>query len=96
MLRVTVVESSQKGVALRLEGRITGPWVGELRTACETYSLLDETHLLLNLADIAFADAAGISLLRELRARGADLRNASPLIAEELKDETSDAGIDPP
>lgn len=93
MLRITVDESSRAGVVLRLEGRITGPWVEELRTVCDTYP--DETRLLLDLADIAFADRAGVALLRELRASGADLRHASPLIAEEIKDETPNAEIEP-
>lgn len=82
-----MVESSKAGVALRVEGRITGPWVEELRRACETHALHDEIRLSLDLADIAFADAAGIALLTELRGRGVDLRSATPFIAEELKDQ---------
>ena len=89
MLRVTVVEVSRTAVALRVEGRITGPWVEELRRACEAHALHDETRLSLDLADIAFADAAGIALLRELRGRGVDLTRATPFIAEELRDQAS-------
>ena len=35
MLRITVVESSASAVTLRVEGRIAGPWVEELRTTCD-------------------------------------------------------------
>jgi hypothetical protein len=86
MLRITVVESSKIAVALRVEGRITGPWVEELRRACNLHTLSDEVHLSLELADISFADAAGIALLRELRNRGVGLTRTTPFLAERLKD----------
>jgi len=89
MLRITVVESSKIAVTLRAEGRITGPWVEELRTACNVHTFPDEVQLSLELADISFADAAGIALLRELRNRGVDLIHTTPFLAEQLKDGAS-------
>jgi hypothetical protein len=86
MLRITVVESSKIAVTLRVEGRITGPWVEELRTACNMHTFPDEVQLSLELADISFADAEGIALLRELRNRGVDLIHTTPFLAEQLKD----------
>ena len=59
MLRITIVESSKIAVTLRIEGRITGPWVEELRTACNVHTSPDDVQLSLELADISFADAAG-------------------------------------
>jgi len=89
MLRITVFESSKIAVTLRVEGRITGPWVEELRTACNMHTFPDEVQLSLELADISFADAEGIALLRELRNRGVDLIHTTPFLAEQLKDWTS-------
>jgi ABC-type transporter Mla MlaB component len=89
MLRITVVESSKTAVTLRVEGRITGLWVEELRTAYNLHTLSDEVQLSLELADISFADAAGIALLRELRNRGVGLIRTAPFLAELLKDGTS-------
>ncbi len=89
MLRITVVESSKFAVTLRVEGRITGPWVEELRTACNVHTFPDNVHLSLELADISFADAAGVALLRELRGRGAGFINTTPFLAEQLKDGSS-------
>jgi hypothetical protein len=86
MLRITVVESSRVAVTLRAEGQITGPWVDELRTACDLHSFSDDVRLSLELADISFADNAGITLLRELRNRGIRLTRATPFLAEQLKD----------
>jgi hypothetical protein len=89
MLRITVVESSTIAVTLRVEGRITGPWVEELRTACAVHTSPDDVQLSLELADISFADNAGIALLRELRNRGVGFIRATPFLAEQLKDGTS-------
>jgi hypothetical protein len=89
MLRITVVESSRIAVTLRVEGRITGPWVEELRTACAAHTFPDEVQLSLELADISFADAAGIALLRELRNRGVGLIGTTPFLTEQLKNGTS-------
>ena len=88
MLRITVVESSRSAVTLRVEGRITGSSVEELRSACDVHTLASEVQLSLELADISFADAAGIALLSELRNRGVGLIRPTPFLAEQLKDGT--------
>ena len=89
MLRITVVESSKIAVTLRVEGRITGPWVEELRAACNLHTFPDVVELSLELADISYADAAGIALLRELRNRGVGLIGRTPFLTEQLKNGTS-------
>jgi ABC-type transporter Mla MlaB component len=90
MLRVTVVESSRSAVTLRVEGRITGSFVEELRRACDAHSFADEVQLSLDLADVSFADAGGIVLLRELRSRGVSLMRANTFMVEQLKGGSSD------
>ena len=52
MLRVTVVESSRRTVTLRVEGRITGAAVEELRRACDVHTFAEEVQLSLELADV--------------------------------------------
>jgi hypothetical protein len=42
MLRTTVVESSRSAVTRRVEGRITGSSVEELRTVCDVHTFLKE------------------------------------------------------
>jgi ABC-type transporter Mla MlaB component len=96
MLRITVVDLSESAVVLRVEGRITGSWVEELRGTCAAHAFAahafvghafpDEVQLSLELSDVSFADAAGIALLKELRSGGADLIRPTPFIAERLKD----------
>jgi anti-anti-sigma regulatory factor len=91
MLRITVVDLSDSVVVLRVEGRITGCWVEELRRTCAAHTFAahtfaDEVQLSLELSKVSFADAAGIALLKELRSRGADLIRPTPFLAEQLKD----------
>jgi hypothetical protein len=45
--------------------------------------------LSLELADVSFADVAGIGLLKELRTRGVGLLRTNPFMAEQLKDGAS-------
>jgi anti-anti-sigma regulatory factor len=91
MLRITVVESSGEAARLRVEGRVTDGWVEELRKTCDLQGLGDGIRLTLDLADVAFVDAAGIELLKELRSR-VTLLNPSSLVAEQLKDAASGDG----
>jgi anti-anti-sigma regulatory factor len=84
-MKVTVVESSIGAVRLRVEGRLTGHWVEELRRVCDLHALDDGTRLTLDLADVSFADTAGIELLKELRTRVVILLGSSSLVAEQLK-----------
>ena len=89
MVKITIVESSRSVVSLRVEGRIIGSSVEELRRACDVHTSLSEVQLWLNLADVSFADAAGIVLLKELRSRGVGLMDANLFMTEQLKDGAS-------
>lgn len=66
MLRITIHEN-QKVHTIKLEGKITGPWVEELeRTWTSLAPVLGSEELQLDLRDVAFADARGRQLLREI------------------------------
>jgi hypothetical protein len=84
MLRISPVDSGNHHSILRLEGRVAGPWVAELRGVCE--GLLGEGRLLeLNFAEVSFVDANGVSLIALLRSRGVSVAGCSPFIEEQLK-----------
>jgi anti-anti-sigma regulatory factor len=89
MLRITVIETSESAAVLRVEGRITGYYVEELRRACDARTSLDKIQLSLELADVSFADPAGIELLKDLRRRGVGLVQTTPFMTEQLKDGVS-------
>ena len=76
-------------VTLKLEGRVVGPWVAELRQVCE--KLLTEGRALkLDLADVTFADASGVAALSSFKSRGVTFTNCSPFVEEQLKSPITD------
>ena len=78
MLRIT--QSGIMTVAvIDLDGKLVGPWVDELQRAIGAIPHGDEKRL--NLAKLAFADAAGLRLLHALRRDGVEFVGALPLIA---------------
>jgi len=88
-----VLKISQAGrvnhcVTLKLEGRLVGPWVGELRQICETL-LTEGQPLKLDLVDVTFADAGGVVVLSGFKSRGVILTNCSPFVEEQLKNPTT-------
>ena len=84
MLKISLLNTNHHAVTLRLEGRVAGPWVGEVRTACE--KILSEGRALkLDLADVLYVDPDGVALLAGLRSRGISLADCSPFVAEQLK-----------
>ena len=85
MLRITETWLTAETPILRLAGRVIGPWVGELRRASEE-ALARGISLTVDLGDVSFIDAEGVSLLRELKHREVVLTNCSPFVAERLKE----------
>ncbi len=71
---------------LRVEGRLTGRSVEELRQSCEFHAPDKGIRLTLDLADVSFADAQGIALLRDLKSRDVSLVNLAPFLALHLQD----------
>ncbi len=83
--------TAKHATTLKLEGRLIGPWVQQLRETCEA-RLAGARRVRLDLTDLAYADRSGVSLLIDLRAHGAELVNCSPFLAEELKSAANQSG----
>jgi anti-anti-sigma regulatory factor len=84
MLRITSIGGGNQKVVLRLEGRVSGPWVSELGEACQ--KVLGEGKALgLNLAEVTFLDGDGLELLRSIQTRGVELAECSMFVTEQLK-----------
>ena len=75
MLRITEVESAA-GRSLRVEGRLAGPWIDELRRACERHAART-----LDLRGLQTVDADGLKLLRQLALDGIVLERLSSYVA---------------
>jgi len=84
MLKISEAGKSKHSVTLKLEGRVVGPWVGELLQVCETL-LTEGLALKLDLTDVTFADADGVALLSNFQTRGMTLKNCSPFVDQQLR-----------
>jgi RNA polymerase sigma-70 factor (ECF subfamily) len=85
MIRITVVPGAHSATRIVVEGRITEFSSVELdRLCCERLNAGD--HLLLDLSAVAFADSAGVSLVRDLLKRGCALEECSELVRALIAD----------
>ncbi len=84
MLKISEGKGVGQITTLRLEGRIVGPWVEELRQVCQPI-VEEEGNVALDLAEVTFADEGGVRLLSSLRSRGVKLLRAMPFVEEQLK-----------
>ena len=84
MLKISQAGKVNQSITLKLEGSVVGPWVGELRQVCETL-LTEGRRLILDLADVTFADASGVAVLSSFKSRGVAITNCSPFVEEQLK-----------
>ena len=72
-------------MVLRLEGKVSGQWVDELRRLTREILKDPATRLVLDLAEVSFIDADGLELLHELSSRHVILRNGSLFVTQQLK-----------
>jgi hypothetical protein len=79
MLRITADESRMP-VRLRLEGKLTGPWVAELAQVYRERRP-DGAGFVFDLEGLTGADEAGRSLLTAIRNDGVAIENVNPLNA---------------
>jgi ABC-type transporter Mla MlaB component len=85
MLKITPVCSSPVHLTLRLEGRVVGPWVDVLWTSCGE-ALASYDRVTLDLSEVWFVDAAGVSALHEIDPERVRMRGCKGFIAQMLKE----------
>ncbi len=84
MLRISESLSSAGITTLRLEGRLSGPWVEEASRSCEFYAGNGRV-LNLDLEELSFVDREGIALLKTLAKRGVGFTNCSQFLERALE-----------
>ncbi len=72
MLRITS-KKNRDSVRLRLEGSLTGPWVGELEHEWRTAQPSDAIPLVVDLTNVTFVGEDGKLLLQQMWREGAQL-----------------------
>jgi outer membrane protein len=94
MLMVST-SSSKSGVTLKVEGRLSGPWVGEFRSRWSTdRENYQNQTLMVDLTNLTFIDDSGKGLLMEICASGGRLIG-SGLMTKSLIEEITQAVTSP-
>src|SRR5262249_28322377 len=84
VLRLTRLSRGVPVLTIKLEGQLLGPWVPAVRDACQVRGRRSG-RLLLDLADVTYADAAGTQLLRDLLDEGVEIAACSGFVGELLR-----------
>jgi hypothetical protein len=84
MLRLTRTLDTRWILTIKLEGKLSGPWVDEVRKACAT-APAPFRRMTLDLSSLTYVDPKGTSLLRELIAGGVEVERRSSYVAELLR-----------
>ena len=80
MLKITLHDSSRE-LRFKLEGKLSGPWVGELQQCWRTAaSATSGRSTVVDLGEVDFVDCDGQSLLAEIHNEGVRLLARTPLI----------------
>jgi len=80
MLKITLLDSADE-CRFRLEGKLSGLWVAELRQCWKTAS--STTHgrrTVMDLRDVDFVDSSGEALLCDMSGQGVDLQASTPFM----------------
>jgi ABC-type transporter Mla MlaB component len=85
LLKISVTNQPNRAIQFRLEGRLVGPWVEELRRLSDEALAQHET-VSLDLQKVWFIDAHGIALLRDLAGKQVSQINCSQFISQQLKE----------
>jgi ABC-type transporter Mla MlaB component len=88
MLRITRIQGSDETQTLKLDGKLLGPWVAEVRDLCAS-SGCQPGRMRLDLSGLSFVDAAGAALLQDLLRQGFTVAACSGFVAELLQRENS-------
>jgi hypothetical protein len=84
MLRIAAAGNPGTSATLRVEGRVVGPWVDELRRTCQRV-LVTGAELTLDLHEVAFVERDGLQLIQSLVDRGVTVVNCPAFVHEQLK-----------
>ncbi len=83
MLRITTNHLDQATRIFKLEGKLLGPWIGELESACSK-SQVSPDRVRLDLHGLTFVDTEGARFLASLIRDGARVIACSGFVAEIL------------
>jgi anti-anti-sigma regulatory factor len=86
MLMITRSDGSDLTSTLKLEGKLLGPWIGELESAYRRF-MVHPNRVCLDLGGLTFVDAEGARVLKRLMRDGTRVIACSDFVAEMLQHE---------
>jgi anti-anti-sigma regulatory factor len=86
MLKITTAKESGR-TKLRLEGRLAGPWVKELKESWQQSAAAGEPVGVVELNEVIFIDAAGKKLLADMHRQGVALTACSGCMTRAITEE---------
>lgn len=87
MLKISIINDSDRAIELQLEGKLVGAWVEELRRLSDE-ALSQQKNVSLDLERVWFVDSRGVTLLRDLAKRQVSEINCSQFVSQQLKEAT--------
>jgi ABC-type transporter Mla MlaB component len=85
LLRISV-QKRYGSIILTLEGKLIGPWVGELERAWRSTGAREDVWV--DLCQVSFVDASGKDLLAQMWHEGAQFVADSPLMKQVVEEVT--------
>jgi ABC-type transporter Mla MlaB component len=80
MLKITLHDHRNQ-LRFRLEGKLAGAWVSELRQCWQTAaSTTQDRSISIDLSEVDFVDAEGLALLADMVRHGVHLKAVTPFI----------------
>jgi len=87
VLKISIINDSDRAIELQLEGKLVGAWVEELRRLSDE-ALSQQKNVSLDLEKVWFVDSRGVTLLRDLAKRQVSEINCSQFVSQQLKEAT--------
>ena len=83
MLKITMIESTEGAVKIRVDGQIKGEGVKLLQRTCKA-ELENGLRLSVDLQNVTFVDRDGVTVLRTLKQYNVQFLNAPLFVSEQI------------
>jgi len=88
MVRITLVNATERTTTMKIEGRIVSDWISVVETECQNLLAQGKT-IFLDLSDVNFVGAEGVAMIRRLLDQGCVLAGCPLFIHHVLFSQTS-------
>jgi len=80
LLRITEISDDGEEIVMKLEGKIIGVWVDDLKRVCLFHRDKRGRVVVLDFSGVTFVEARGLEMLKDLKSDRVRIINCSPFI----------------